>query len=490
MKSTTKSPLKKLRWTSTSKRLLPNSSLNKEWFVVKRDGNVYDDYIVDKKALGEGTYGVVFKAKDKDTNEVVAIKRISREKIRNYQRFLNEINALKTLDHPNVIKLFEIYEDDEFVYLVMEYLSGGELFEYIVDQEYLDEIQTASIFKQILHSILYWHKNAICHRDLKPENFMFESKSKDANLKLIDFGLSCLYYRIDEKGTGKYLRMQTKAGTAYFMAPEILTENYSNSWDMWSIGVILYIMLWGYPPFDGDTEEDILRAVQKQQYSFSDEIWDKVSEEAKDLISKLLVPEDQRLSPKEALKHPWLLNATKKSDETKTSISSEHIQRLRKFHKIENFKKVVLTFIASRTTDKEVLDQMNMFKKLDKNKDGYITMHELKSALKNNYAEDELKEILKGVDTDKNGAINYTEFIAATLDKMLLRDKSKIEKAFKVLGKYLRILIQKLLDKALLIIKVQLKSKNFMWFLIYNKVDSLWTTNTHLISNDIAKFLN
>lgn len=142
------------------------------------------------KVLGEGTYGVVFKAQDKDTKETVAIKRISREKIRNYQRFLNEINALKTLDHPNVIKLFEIYEDDEYVYLVMEYLSGGELFEYIVDQEYLDERQTANIFKQILHAILYCHKNAICHRDLKPENFMFESKSKDANLKLIDFGLS------------------------------------------------------------------------------------------------------------------------------------------------------------------------------------------------------------------------------------------------------------------------------------------------------------
>lgn len=263
---------------------------------------------------------------------------------------------------------------------------------------------------------------------------MFESKDEDANLKLIDFGLSCSYYRVDQFGAGKYCRMSTKAGTAYFMAPEVLTENYTNACDMWSIGVILYIMLCGYPPFDGDTEEDILNAVTRQEYDFNDDVWNNVSEEAKDLISNLLVPEDKRLSPKEALKHPWVALNTKKKVEVKAELNTAHIQRLRKFHKIENFKKVVLTFIASRTTDKEVVEQMNIFNRLDKNKDGYITIHELKSALKSYYNEDELKEILKGVDTDKNGAINYTEFIAATLDKMLIRDKTKIEKAFKVLG--------------------------------------------------------
>jgi len=179
------------------------------------------------KILGEGTYGVARKAIDKETGEVRAVKTIHREKIRNYQRFLNEVNALKTLDHPNVVKLFEIYEDDDHVHLVMEYLSGGELFDYIIKQEYLDEYRAAQIFKQILHSVLYCHKNAICHRDLKPENFMFESTSKEANLKLIDFGLSCSYYRALASGAGKYARMTTRAGTAYFIAPEVLEENYS-----------------------------------------------------------------------------------------------------------------------------------------------------------------------------------------------------------------------------------------------------------------------
>lgn len=164
--------------------------LKKELFVLKREGEIFDDYTVDDKVLGEGTYGVCFKATDKVSGEEVAIKRIPREKIRNYQRFLNEITALKTLDHPNIIKLFEIYEGEEDVYLVQELCTGGELFDFIVNQEFLNEHQAAVIFEQILHSVMYCHKNAIAHRDLKPENYMFESSKEGSNLKLIDFGLS------------------------------------------------------------------------------------------------------------------------------------------------------------------------------------------------------------------------------------------------------------------------------------------------------------
>ena len=217
--------------------------LKKELFIPKREGDVFNEYNVDDKILGEGTYGVVFRATDKTTGEEVAIKRIPREKIRNYQRFLNEITALRTLDHPNVIKLFEIFEDEDDVYLVQEMCSGGELFDYIVSKEYLSEKRAAEIFSQILHSILYCHKNAICHRDLKPENFMFKSAEEGSNLKLIDFGLSTSYFKCGKDGDAKISRMTTRAGTAFFMAPEVLESNYSNACDMWSCGVILYVML-------------------------------------------------------------------------------------------------------------------------------------------------------------------------------------------------------------------------------------------------------
>lgn len=112
---------------------------------MNKEGDVFADYEFDSKILGEGAYGVVFKAKDKDNGEYRAIKRIERDKIRNYQRFLNEFQTLKTLDHPNVIKLFEIYQDENYIYLVQEYLEGGELFEYIINREYLDEVQTAKV---------------------------------------------------------------------------------------------------------------------------------------------------------------------------------------------------------------------------------------------------------------------------------------------------------------------------------------------------------
>ena len=434
--SASKKSMKDLEEEFTLKNLVNQFILKKEWFVVNKDGDVFNDYDFDTKILGEGTYGVVFKAVEKDTREIRAIKRIARETIKNYKRFLNEINALKTLDHPNVIKLYEIYEDKEYIYLVQELLEGGELFEYIVNKEYLDEVQTARIFKQIISSILYCHKNAICHRDLKPENFMFTNKDTDSNLKLIDFGLSRSYYKIDDDGEGKYTRMETTAGTAYFMAPEVLTESYNSAWDMWSIGVILYIMLWGYPPFDGQTEDDILKQVAKQAYDFDDKIWESVSEEAKDLIRNLLVPENERLSPKEALKHPWItMNSEKVPESSKRQFKSVHMNRLKHFHKLANFKKVVLTFIASRTTDKEIMEEMQAFKELDKNKDGYITVHELRAGLKGRLDEENIKEILEGVDTDKNGAINYTEFIAATLNKILVNDKTRIQKAFTILDK-------------------------------------------------------
>jgi len=161
---------------------------------------------------------------------VRAIKQIARSKITKIERFLNEVHALKTLDHPNIIKLFEIYEDKDNVYLVQELCTGGELFDRIVENQYLNEKQAAVVFQQIIQSILYCNKNRISHRDLKPENFMFKSKDEDSNLKLIDFGLSMSYYKLDkESQKSSMVRMKTRAGTAFFMAPEVISHDYTES---------------------------------------------------------------------------------------------------------------------------------------------------------------------------------------------------------------------------------------------------------------------
>jgi calcium-dependent protein kinase len=286
--------------------------INKQNFIKERTGDI-NTYYEFGPEMGKGAYGIVYRCVEKETSQVRAIKKINKENIKNEQRFFNELTALKTLDHPHIIKLFEVFEDEENVYLVQEFCSGGELFDQLAEQDHFDETFAAVIFEQILKALWYCHNNKICHRDLKPENFMFSNKEENATLKLIDFGLSRSFFDMTSTGERALLRMETKAGTAFFMAPEVIQGNYSNSCDMWSIGCILYLMLSGYPPFDGESQEEIFESILEGKFDFDDEEWDGVSDEAKDLISQLLINENDRLTAKQALKHPWIKMNLKKS---------------------------------------------------------------------------------------------------------------------------------------------------------------------------------
>lgn len=216
-----------------------------------------------------------------------------------------------------MIKLYEYFEDETNVYLVMEVCRGGELFERVIEQEYFSEQYAAFTFKQVLDAINYCHKQGVCHRDLKPENFIFESKDSASDIKVIDFGLSKICdgpssrhrpYPFDELFIAKGIlqRMKTKAGTPYYISPEVLTGSYDISCDMWSAGCILYILLCGYPPFYGEDDQEILRAVIRGQFEFEGDEWLEVSEEAKDLISRLICKPESRLNAEEALKHKWI----------------------------------------------------------------------------------------------------------------------------------------------------------------------------------------
>lgn len=199
-----------------------------------------------------------------------------------------------------MIKLYEYFEDAENVYLVNELCTGGELFDRIIKNEYFNEEMAAKIFKQILMALNYCHQVNIVHRDLKPENFLFESPDDDSDLKIIDFGLSKIL------DGGRLQRMKTRAGTPYYISPEVLTGNYDMSCDMWSAGCMLYILLCGYPPFYGDNNQEILQMVSRGVFDYDGEEWDDISNEAKDLINKLIVRPERRMTAAEALQHPWL----------------------------------------------------------------------------------------------------------------------------------------------------------------------------------------
>jgi calcium-dependent protein kinase len=202
---------------------------------------------------------------------------------------------------------------------------------------------------------------------------------------------------------------------------------------MWSAGVILYVMLSGYPPYDGDTQEEIFAAILKAEVEFDDDVWEEVSDEAKDLIMQLLTSEDSRLSAKQALKHPWFKKFLGKKKSK--SIQIDHLNRLKGFQKMNKMRKAILTFLASRVSNEDIETQITSFHQLDKNKDGYITMKELQKGLKESHDADEITEIMGSVDTDKNGAIDYNEFIAATLDAEITKNLKKLDMAFKFFDK-------------------------------------------------------
>jgi calcium-dependent protein kinase len=411
------------------KKLMSQFILKKDYFISHKTTDIFLDYDIDEQPIGEGAFGVVYKGKEKTTGLVRAIKQIFNENITNYDGFMTEVSALKTLDHPNVVKLYEVYQDSKCVFLVLEYLDGGELFDYITDNDHLDEAESAQFFKQMMSSIIYCHKNRICHRDLKPDNFMLANK-EDKSLKLIDFGLSRSFYRFQGDGKGEFIRMETKVGTSLYMAPEVLQKNYTSACDTWSLGVILFIMLCGCPPFDGDEDSEIFSAILNQEFDFGDETWDDVSEDAKDLITNILVDEKKRLTPKECLSHKWVKQHCIASD--KPLVSMSHVDRMQAFQNSNNLKKAILTFLATKATDKDIKEEMEVFNQFDKNKDGYITTNELKKGLKDiqKYSDEDLDNIMQSLDTDNNGAINYNEFIAATLNSKVSHDVERISKAF------------------------------------------------------------
>jgi calcium-dependent protein kinase len=351
-----------------------NVYLKKQWFIKSKGGKVEDSYKFDiKKLLGSGTYGNVIKAVQNGTNELRAIKVIQKNKVRNKERFQLEIDIMRQLDHPNVIKLYETFEDARNLYLVMELCDGGELFDRIIAKGHFNEKEARNIFTQMMLALNYCHANKICHRDLKPENFLLLTKADDSPIKIIDFGLSTY---ITEKGPGSVkVAMTTKAGTPYYISPEVLAGDYDEKCDIWSAGVILYILLSGVPPFYGDTDPQILESVKKGVFTFDIAEFKAVSDSAKDLIKKMICKPAVRLTASQTLDHPWM-----KADLEKATLNLNW-GSLKNFQNYNKLKKATLTFIASQMSENEIQELGKLFKGIDKNGDGVLTVDEIKSGL-------------------------------------------------------------------------------------------------------------
>jgi len=270
-----------------------------------------------KDELGKGAFSIVYLAVNKKTGEKVAVKTIDKKAASTTQdqnRLKTEVEILKKVSHPNIVCLKDMFETSEKLYLIMELVTGGELFDKIVEKGQYSERDASVIVKNLLSAVEYLHSANIAHRDLKPENLLLKGGANDTDVMLSDFGLS--------KIVGVESMMETACGTPYYVAPEVLSATgYDKEVDLWSVGVITYLLLCGFPPFYGESLPEVFEQIMKAEFDYPDPYWTEISKEAKDLISKLLVVDSkQRLTATQALAHPWIQRG---GPNTKLNVKSE-----------------------------------------------------------------------------------------------------------------------------------------------------------------------
>ncbi|XP_029452268.1 calcium/calmodulin-dependent protein kinase type II subunit delta isoform X12 [Rhinatrema bivittatum] len=293
--------------------------------------------------LGKGAFSVVRRCMKIPSGQEYAAKIINTKKLsaRDHQKLEREARICRLLKHPNIVRLHDSISEEGFHYLVFDLVTGGELFEDIVAREYYSEADASHCIQQILESVNHCHLNGIVHRDLKPENLLLASKSKGAAVKLADFGLA-IEVQGDQQAWFGF------AGTPGYLSPEVLRKDpYGKPVDMWACGVILYILLVGYPPFWDEDQHRLYQQIKAGAYDFPSPEWDTVTPEAKDLINKMLtINPAKRISASEALKHPWICQ---RSTVASMMHRQETVDCLKKFNARRKLKGAILTtMLATR----------------------------------------------------------------------------------------------------------------------------------------------
>jgi calcium-dependent protein kinase len=424
------------KFSNRKSKILEEVPINKNVLVDRSEGTPLMKYMV-LQPLGEGSYGKVFLVRHKETGIKRAMKEIKKNinpkpNQSDDQEVLNEIEILKKLDHPNILKIYEFFAMSDRYYLITEYCTEGELFNKITQFAPFEENKAAYIMHQIISAVYYCHNNNIIHRDLKPENILISSQGKERTyeIKIIDFGTAKIF-RPDE--------IENKiTGSSYYIAPEVLTKKYNEKCDLWSCGVILYILLSGKAPFSGENDTQIMARVLLGKYDLSNDMWNIISDEAKSLVKQLLVykPED-RISAKETLNHAFF---TKYKLNNPFVISKEnilsYIENLKNYRPEYFLQQAALALIVHNIPDNEEIKELTkLFKLLDENGDGKITKEELRTGLKKLVNEESnekssVDEIFFIVDTDRSGFIDFQEFLRACVNKEKLLTEGNLKFAF------------------------------------------------------------
>ncbi|KAL6498034.1 Calcium-dependent protein kinase 18 [Orobanche gracilis] len=393
------------------------------------------------KLLGHGQFGYTFVAIDKSDGDRVAVKRIEKNKraMASYHVIMGavkrdwnqmvlpiavedvkrEVKILKALaGHENVVHFYNSFEDDSYVYIVMELCEGGELLDRILskkDSRYTER-DAAIVVRQMLKVAAECHLHGFVHRDMKPENFLFKSPKDDSPLKATDFGLS------DFILPGK--KFQDIVGSAYYVAPEVLKRKSGPESDVWSIGVITYILLCGRRPFWDKTEDGIFKEVLRNKPDFRRKPWPGISSAAKDFVKKLLMKDPRaRLTAAQALSHPWVREGGEASE---IPLDISVLSNMRQFVKYSRFKQFALRALASTLDEEELSNLRDQFDAIDVDKNGVISLEEMRQALEKDLPwkmkDSRVLEILQAIDSNTDGLVDFSEFVAATLHVHQLKE--------------------------------------------------------------------
>ena len=407
---------------------------------LKKHTNPSDKYIRGKK-IGKGTFGSVYESKNIIFNNKVAMKIIPKDYHMNNSLIKNEIDILRKLSHPNIVRIYEFYESKNCFYLINEFCPEGELYNYI-NNSTLNEQQLSVIFYQVFSGLKYLHENNILHRDLKPENILISKKETDLLddneyfwIQIIDFGTAKIFKNDKNE--------KTVVGSPYYIAPEVLKKDYNEKCDTWSVGVILYMFLVGKPPFNGSSSAEIVESIKTKNYDETNQKFITRSEEVRDLIKHLLEKDkNKRLSAKEALSHDWFkkFNGRKLFGNFQEKEIQPFIDNLFKYTINSKIQQLVIAFLVHNLPQTESSHTiLKLFRYFNKAGDCKLTKEELTEGLCKYRDKDEVEEnvdkLIFLLDGDNNGYIEYEEFLRACIDKKEILNDEYLKYAFKFLDK-------------------------------------------------------
>ena len=423
-------------------------NINMDTRLISKNKRDFLDIYEPKEPLGEGGYGQVYLVVHRKMKLLRALKMIPVNSNESGEKSEEEIEKLKQFDHPNIVKLFEYFIDNDKYLLITEYCRGGDLFRVIKKKKKFSELSALYVMFQIFRALIYCHNTIhLAHRDIKPENIVIFKKNNTAtedlyDVKLIDFGIA---KKLDINNK----KMDDKIkGSLYYMAPEVFSKKSDEKCDIWSCGVVLYLLVTGKYPFNGKDQKEIIRNIKEGRFSFPEDIIDKLSNELRDLIKNCLqVNPAKRLSAKEALKHP-IFNKYKINEyfiHVTPAFLNKTINNIKKYDTKNKLQTLCFSYFVHNYPNQDDIILINkVFSKFNTSNNGQLTEEELRKGLmkylfkgkKNkDAAEKEANSIFIKLDDNKNGYIECEEFIRAGIDKKLLKSKKVLRFTFDFLDK-------------------------------------------------------